>query len=265
MSQMSCVFIWLLTLDLTNSADRPLYSLFLFAQKAIFCYSACMEKREVDRHPAVPELSEQAIKLITKLCFRPDDPIEHVNLIFVFSSPLEPQIVSKLIVDLLHQGISDKVFITGGSPGKYQDSEIQSKPESLYVLERINRTNFPGVRFYSENKSSNTLENVTEALKVLDFRNYKKVMYVFKSHDSQRGYLTLRKFLPDAKLIQRTFSAQYPSTEKILNSETWHTYDFGRTRVWGEFLRIKTYGERGDIAYDQETKNLVNQIEELIK
>ncbi len=222
-----------------------------------------METREVDRHPIVPELSEQAIQLITQLCFRHDDPIEPVDLIFVFSSPLEPEIVAELIKDLLRQNISKKVFISGGSASKFGDLNL-AKPESSFVLERINKDKFPDVEFYSEDKSTNTLENVTESLKILDFNSYPKVLYMFKSHDSQRGYLTLRKFLPKSKLIQKTFSAIYPGTDKILDATTWHTYEFGRERVWGEYLRIKKYGERGDIAYDEDTKSLVDKIGSII-
>ncbi len=224
-----------------------------------------MQAREVDRHPAVPELSDEAIKLVTQLCFRRDDPIEPADLIFVFSTPLEPDIVVGIITDLLNHNISKKVFISGGSSAKYGGVNGIEKPESSYVLDRIDKTDFPGVEFYSETTSANTLENVTESLKVLDFSSYEKVLYVFKSHASRRAYLTLRKFLPTAKLVQKTFSAVYPNTDIILDATTWHTYAFGRERVWGEYLRIKKYGERGDVAYDDETRMLVEKIEAIVQ
>jgi hypothetical protein len=133
------------------------------------------------------------------------------------------------------------------------------------VLQSIKSTDFPNVKFYNEIKSTNTLENVTEALKVLDFSNYKTIVYVFKKHDCRRAYLTLRKFLPNTKLIQHTFEPTYTGTDRPLNKDTWYTYDFGKSRVWGEFLRIKLYGERGDIAYDEETKWLVEEIDKVIE
>ncbi len=121
------------------------------------------------------------------------------------------------------------------------------------------------MQFFHEDQSTNTPENVTEALKILDFSDYAKVLFIFKSHDARRGYLTLRKFLPDAQLIQKTFNTQYPGTDRILNQETWHTFDFGRSRIWGEYLRIKKYGERGDIALDDETKSLITEIQTAVE
>src|ERR1700722_18605869 len=104
-----------------------------------------MEPREIDRHPAVPELSDEAIELVTKLCFRPDDPLEPVDLIFIFSTPLEPDIVVGIIADLLKHHISKKVFISGGSSAKYGGTNGIEKPESAYVTERINSEEFPGL------------------------------------------------------------------------------------------------------------------------
>ncbi len=221
-------------------------------------------KREIERSPAVPVLSNEAIQLLTQLCFRPDNPLEQVDLIFVFSSTTEMGKLADTIRSLLGQYISNKVFITGGIPD-FKDINKIAKPESEMISDHIDKSKYPEVEFFTENKSTNTLANVVEALKVLDFSQYKKVLFVFKRHDSRRGYLTLRKFLPTAVLIQKTFSPTYPDTDRPLDKDTWHTYDFGKSRVWGEFLRIKKYGERGDIVYDDEIKSLIAQIEQLTK
>ncbi len=223
-----------------------------------------MKNREVERHPMTPKLNDELIRLLTRLCFKPDDPLEVVDLIFVFSTTIGIEQLASLIEDLLDKKISPKVFISGGTPN-YLDTIKISKPESELVLNLINLSKFPNVKFYTENKSMNTLENVTEALKILDFKNYKKILYVFKRHDPRRAYLTLRKFLPDTKLIQKTFSPVYPDTDRPLNERTWYTYNFGISRVWGEFLRIKKYGQRGDIAFDEETKKLVDKIDSLLE
>jgi hypothetical protein len=219
-----------------------------------------MQSREVERSPIPPDLNNKAIELLTKLCFRPDDKLEKTDLIFAFSSTTEIEKFAQTIKDLVDQNISNKVFITGGVP-KFSDSLIIPKAESAIVLDLLHAAEYPNVEFFTENKSTNTLENVIEALKVLDFRNYKKITYIFKKHDSKRAYLTLKKFLPHTKLIQRTFDPVYPGTDRPLNRETWFTYDFGKSRVWGEYLRIKLYGRRGDIAYDDETEFLVGMIE----
>ncbi len=221
-----------------------------------------MAIREIERHPKVPKLNDELIELLTRLCFRPDDPLEPVDLIFVFSSTTGIDELALLIEDLLSKKISKRVFISGGIPN-FKDAIKIPKPESALILERIDRNKFPDVEFFTESKSKNTLENLTEALKILDFKNYKKILFIFKRHDPRRAYLTLRKFLPNIILIQKTFSPVYPNTDRPLDKNTWYTYDFGIGRVWGEFLRIKTYGQRGDIAYDKETEELVNKIENL--
>lgn len=222
-----------------------------------------MQIQEIERNPQAPKLSKEAIILLTTLCFRHDDPLEKVDLMFEFSSPRDPQKTIQLMETLLEKGISKKVFITGGIP-KFHDSLKIPKPESEILLEMLDKNKFPDVQFFSENKSTNTLENVTEALKVLDFRNYKKVLFIFKRHDSMRAYLTLKKFLPHAKIIQQTFAGMYIGTNKQLDENTWHTYEFGITRVWGEFLRIKKYGQRGDIYYDEKVDEIVKQIDKLV-
>lgn len=221
-----------------------------------------MEKREIELSPNPPDLNAEAIELLTKLCFRPDDKLEKADLIFAFSSTTEIEKFAQTISKLVEEGISEKVFIAGGVP-KFLDSTHIPQAESAITLELIGPGKYPSVQFFNETRSTNTLENVTEALKVLDFSSYKTVVYVFKKHDCRRAYLTLRKFLPSTKLIQHTFEPTYPGTDRPLNKDTWHTYDFGRSRVWGEYLRIKKYGERGDIAYDQETKNLVDDIDRI--
>ncbi len=219
-------------------------------------------QREIEQNPTVPKLGPAAIELLTKLCFRPDDNVEPVDLLFGFSSPTGIEAFAETIKNLLVQGVSKKVFISGGIP-KYDGTAQIPRAESETVLELINPALFPEVEFFSETKSTNTLQNVTEALQVLDFSNYEKVMFVFKKHDSRRAYLTLRKFLSHTTLLQQTFTPTYPGTDIPLDSNSWHTFDFGISRVWGEYLRIKQYGQRGDIAYDDETKNLVNQIDAL--
>jgi hypothetical protein len=163
-----------------------------------------MKIREIEKEPDVPELSVEQIKIITDLCFRADDVLEPADLIFVFGSFNHVQELAGIISDLLSKKLSKKVFITGGKPD-YVDSAKIEKSESLLVLEYIDQQLFNDVKFYNENKSMHTTGNVTEALKVLDFSNYKKIIYIFKAHTAGRGYLTLKRYLPHTKLMQKNF------------------------------------------------------------
>lgn len=206
-----------------------------------------MKKREIIKEPDVPELTVEQVKIITDLCFRADNELEPADLIFVFGSSHHIKELSVTISDLLTKKYADKVFITGGKPD-YVDSRKIDKAEGLLILDYLNRESFKDVQFYTENKSNHTTENVTEALKVLNFSNYKKIIYIFKSHASGRGYLTLKKYLPKTKLMQKTFNASYHDGLEVITKENWYKTDFGRRRVWGEYLRIKKYSERGDIS-----------------
>ena len=206
-----------------------------------------MKIREIEKEPDVPELSVEQIKIITDLCFRIDDRLESADLIFVFGSSHHFEDLASIITNLLSKKLSNKVFITGGRPD-YIDSRKIDKEESSLIFDYLDRKLFKDVEFYTENKSTHTTENVTEALKVLDFSNYKKIIYIFKSHASGRGYLTLKKYLPETKLIQLSYNASYNDGTEVITRENWYKTDLGKKRVWGEYLRIKKYSERGDIA-----------------
>lgn len=205
-----------------------------------------MKIREIEKEPDVPQLSVEQIKIITDLCFRADDVLEPADLVFVFGSSHIEELTS-IIIQLLISSLSKKVFITGGKQD-YVDSKKIDKEESSLIFDHLDRKLFKDIEFYTENKSTNTTENVNEALKVLDFSNYNKIIYIFKSHASGRGYLTLKKYLPNTKLMQKTYNASYYGGQEVITRENWYKTDLGRKRVWGEYVRIKKYSERGDIA-----------------
>lgn len=216
---------------------------------------------EIERNPKTPKLSPRAIELLTELCFRKNDEPKKVDGIFEFSSTIDVGKLANLIEKLLSQGISQKVFITGGVAPITQELKIHQSEADL-VLSLIDREKFKDVQFFIERKSTNTLENVAETYKNPEFAKCQSILFIFKAHGGGRGYLTLRKLFPKAKILQQTFAAKYPYPEAtdVIARDNWHTFEFGRTRVWGEFLRIKTYGQRGDIEYN-EVKKLVEEID----
>jgi hypothetical protein len=96
-------------------------------------------------------------------------------------------------------------------------------------------------------------------LKDPSFTDCSSLLFIFKAHAAGRGYLTLRKFFKQAEILQQSFEVKYSRANSLLTRDNWFTFDFGRERVWGEYLRIKTYGARCDIEYD-EVESLVNEI-----
>ena len=221
---------------------------------------------EIERNPEPPKLNKKAIQLITDLCFRKDDDLKKVDGIFVYSSIVGIDSLVKLLNDILSKQISNKIFITGGITPQYIREDLGIKPELTEadtLLGALNLDIYKDLNVFVERKSTNTLENVTETLKNSEFRECNSLLFVFKSHAAGRGYLTLRKFFPSIEILQRSFNTKYDMAEKEITRYDWHTFDFGRRRLWGEYLRIKEYGNREDIEYE-EVKDLVEEIEKEI-
>lgn len=208
-------------------------------------------KRELDKNPRPPDLSERAIGLLTTLCFREDNPAAKAEAIFAFSTFINEREVADTITELLNQGVSKKVVLTGGVPS-YSDIRKTSKPEADLVGDLIPRERFKDVDFVFEKTSTNLVENIQHALEVDDFSKSPSLIFITKSHAAGRSYLSLRKYFPKAELFQVTYSAVYSGHEAITR-DNWYSTDFGKSRVWGEYLRIKTYGERGDISLTEVT------------
>ncbi len=221
---------------------------------------------KTERNPTPPQLNKKAKEMITELCFRKDDAIKKVDGIFVYSSITGIKDLAELIEKILSKNISKQIFITGGvTPKKLAcDLKITAKlTEADTLLNALGLDQYKDLKVFVEKNSTNTLENVTETLKIPEFKKCKSLLFIFKSHAAGRGYLTLRKFFPSAQILQQTFDTKYNRADRKITRDNWHTFTFGRNRVWGEFLRIKKYGSRGDIEYDS-VRELVIKIEKEI-
>ncbi|MEI7498386.1 MAG: ElyC/SanA/YdcF family protein [Candidatus Falkowbacteria bacterium] len=219
--------------------------------------------REIDRNPTTPQLSAKAIQLITELCFRHDDILKPVDGLFIFSSLVDLQKEVDLIEKVLQQGFTKNVFITGGLINKERAGELgmsEDVIEADLIPQYLDVNKYKDINFYYEKQSKNTLENVTESLKNPEFKNCKTLILIFKSHGAGRGYLTLRKFFPMAEILQATYDVLYENQDNVISRNTWPDFEFTKSRVWGEYLRIQKYASRGDIEY-KSVEKLLKQIE----
>lgn len=222
---------------------------------------------KIDRNPTTPKLTRKAKALITDLCFRKNDALKKVDGIFVYASLIGIEELANLLKKILEENIAKKVFITGGVTPKVLACDLNVKAkltEADLILNSIDTKKFKDIRFYVEKKSTNTMENVTETWKNPEFRKCKSLLFIFKSHAAGRGYLTIKKYFPAINIIQQSFDTKYAGASKKITRNNWHTFPFGMTRVWGEFLRIREYGSRGDIEYDS-IRDLVIKIEKEIQ
>lgn len=217
-------------------------------------------KREIPKIAQAPKLNDRVVTLLTRLCF-----MEHregyADIIFVFGSRFCIDENAEIVHDLLERGLAKEVVLTGGSP-EFDDLEQMDISEAELLLKKIRTEDFPNVKFYYEDKSHHTLANVTEAMQVVNFDYFDRIIFVAKSFASRRAYLSLKKYLPDKKYLSVTYDAAYPDEQRI-TQKNWYSTEEGRGRVWGEFLRIKKYGEKGDIEYGEPVRRMIKEIEEL--
>lgn len=218
------------------------------------------QNREIPKQVTPPKLSQHTINLLSELCFLPDSLIQKVDLIFVFGV-MQFDLAAKAAKELLIMNTSKRVIISGGTP-QFSDHNLSYiKPEAEEILQKIDPKNFPLVTFKIESGANSTVENVNLSLnKFPILANAKKIFYLCHSHGSRRCYLSLRKFLPKTELLLKSFPRRMSNNSGSVSKTEWFLSDEGRERVWAEFLRIKKYGERGDINYDLEIKGLVDQI-----
>lgn len=220
-------------------------------------------KREISKTPVPPPLTPALCDALTQVCFMPEVALTKVDVLFVFGTPVAIEALATHVNKLLSAALSDQVIIAGGQvqlgePLKHNTSE------SRLIHAAIPATRFPKVHFTLEEQSLNTLENVKNALPHLQLYATRRIGYVFPAYGARRGYLTLRRFLPEATLLPFCFYAHCLNGQSVITHDRWHLNERARSRVWGEYLRIKCYGERGDIAYGQDMQQLVQRVESLL-
>lgn len=221
-------------------------------------------KREISKTPdSAPSITIELRNLLTELCFFSHPPTEAVDLIFVYGSPYFFDEITNCMIELLNKKISDKILIVGGIV--LGEAKIKHKSEAKLIYEKFTTKYFnPNVQVFLEETSLNTLENVKNGLHVLDFSHYQRICFISPAHTSMRGYLTLRKFLPETVIFSSIYDINYPNKQGIISKDSWYNFDMGIKRVWGEFLRIQRYGSRGDIDYNKKISSLVTEINHLI-
>lgn len=219
-----------------------------------------MKQREIAIFPEAPPLTPKTIELLSTLCFRENDLlIPKVDYIFIFGSRGASEEITEALKVLFTEKVSEALIISGGTPNYQGGFPSDLTPaEMIYsaALQYIPKS----IKVVLEKKSENTLENVIFSLEELETKPG-SLCFIAKSFHAGRACLTLKKYLPQAKLYQRCVDSPISaSILEPLSVHNWPRYPESAGRVWGEFLRIKKYGEKGDIEYDSATQDLIKQI-----
>ena len=204
-------------------------------------YQSYLNSLSIPREPETEDLTPDAIAQITRVVFA-EPHYAPAELLFVFgTSSLDQQ-----LLDRLAQGDFKHILVTGGPVGRaYYET---GQPLARLLEEQFRRRGVPSERLLVQDWSTNTLEDVIFGLELLQEHQLqpREIAFLSKAHHSGRCLRTLRKFFPSLTLYPITFAAEYDGI-KVAHQD-WPQHLVARARVYGEFLRIKKYGGRGDIA-----------------
>ena len=113
---------------------------------------AILNHKDIPLNPPTPNLSTEAVKLLTELCFRHDDKLQPVNLIFLFSTAISYEQAAKEateIENLIERNITIKVIIAGGLTDNYYSKELGISEAEL-VMREINQQKYPNRIFFKK-------------------------------------------------------------------------------------------------------------------
>ena len=213
-------------------------------------------KREIKKKPKPPKMDLDMINLLTQICFR-YDKIEKSDLIFVFGTNILHKKIAKHIEYMLINNLSNRVLITGGI-ANYLETEYKDIPESRLIFNNIDINKFNEVQFILEEFSKNNIENVLNAEKLIDFKKLDSIICISHSYASNRSVQTLRNIFKK-KILSYPFDILGKNLT-LIDKGSWFQNEEGKSIVWGEYLRIKTYGERRDFPLTNKMKILLDKI-----
>ncbi|MEJ5053417.1 YdcF family protein [Sphingobacterium sp. MYb382] len=200
--------------------------------------------REINKIPIPPVMSADMIAALTKLCFF-SAALRSADVLFVFGSHIRHREIAHIITDILHEHLIPTVILTGGI-ADYKATQYVPQAESSLLFELLPKNEFSHTTFILEAASKNTLENVQNAMMLFDFDDVKKVLFISHAYAARRAALTLKRYLPDVSFGNYPVVIPSIDSDFSLSKQEWYKTEYGRSIVWGEYLRIKTYGERGD-------------------
>ncbi len=147
-------------------------------------------------------------------------------------------------------GYAERIVVTGGvKPGveRHPDWTWGEVPEAHVIVRELLAGGVPEEAIAWEDQSRNSLENTLYARNVFDFRAVHRLMFVGKSLGAGRQQATLLKVLPAGiEVLPYTFDAVFRG--ELVSRRNWTDTKVGPARVWGEYLRMRIYGARGDIV-----------------
>jgi len=220
-----------------------------------------IDQREIPKQSPPPsKVPDDAFKLITEILFDVPDKLEDACdavLIFGSSIPENNQRISSLM-GLIYQKIGfKKVYIAGGVT-------VPDMPPESEQIHAVLAPQYPRVKFLLDRTSTNTMENVLNSI-TMGLNAHKNILFVAKAPHCGRCKLTLMRHLPKAIIRHQGYVPIVPRYDHDVEiGQRWHQSAVSASFVWAEFLRIETYGKRGDIAYPEDIKRKIRRVRKLV-
>ena len=208
-------------------------------------YEGYLKNRSIPREVTVENLSPEEIKHITQTVFVTSDLHPAADLLFIFgTSSIDNEILESVAHDC-QRGHFPKVMVTGLSGRLYSET---GKPVAHIMRDELIARGVPSDIILVQDRSTNTLEDVAFSLDVLKQHHIspESIAFLCKVHHSGRCLRTLRKFFSFQTLSPVIYFAEYDGIE--VSKADWYQHEVSRGRVYGEYLRIIKYTQRGDIA-----------------
>lgn len=203
------------------------------------------KNQPIPREVVVNDLSPEEIKYITQTVFVASES-QPAELLFIYgTSSIDSEILDAVACDYL-QGRFPKVLVTGLSGRLYYET---GRSLASIMRDELTARGVPSDAILVQDRSTNTFEDVAFSLDVLDQHNIspESIAFLCKAHHSGRCLRTLRKFFPFQTLSPIIYVAEYDGVK--VSKEDWYQHEISKGRVYGEYLRIIKYTERGDIAH----------------
>jgi uncharacterized SAM-binding protein YcdF (DUF218 family) len=131
---------------------------------------------------------------------------------------------------LLSKYTYQQVILTGGIP-RYEGQTDYIKTEADILHEHLRPFIPASTSIMLEKISTSTLGNVTESCKLCDLSACKILVFIAKSFAAGRTYLTLKKYMPETIILQKTYNATYLDDTLLIERDNWHHTNQGRERV----------------------------------
>ena len=197
-----------------------------------------------------PSLSPSLIEEITTIIFGKPATIEPCDIIFIFGGS-HPGLWDNA-AEAYFKGLGHDIIVTGGYKQdalRHHSWKEGKTPESVVIRQELIQLGVPEGRIYTEQRSTNTYENVRFAMQVYDFNTVSSILAICKSYAVGRQTRTLQAQCETRiKIIPYAFDTHLGGDGPWITRENWSDFQEGRAYMFANVLKIHQYGQAGHVA-----------------